>query len=66
MVGWFPWLEWGYQWLQDSQRGQARKKGGGVTLYIKKQIVCEEVSLKNGHKQVEMDELETEATKGAS
>ncbi|GAB0206445.1 hypothetical protein GRJ2_003110100 [Grus japonensis] len=28
-------------------------RGGGVTLYIKKWIECEELSLKNSHEQVE-------------
>jgi len=29
------------------------KRGGGAALYIKKSIQCEELSLKNTHKQVE-------------
>ncbi|PKU35646.1 egf-like repeat and discoidin i-like domain-containing protein 3 [Limosa lapponica baueri] len=35
------------------QKGQGRKEGGGVALYIKKWLECEELSLKNSHEQVE-------------
>jgi len=35
------------------QKGQARKQGGGVAVYIKKWKECEELSLKNSHEQVE-------------
>ncbi|KAK4830418.1 hypothetical protein QYF61_011042 [Mycteria americana] len=35
------------------QKGQARKEGKGVALYIKKWIECEEPSLKNSHEQAE-------------
>jgi len=35
------------------RRDRWGKRGGGVALYIKKLIQCEELSLKNSHKQVE-------------
>jgi len=40
----------GYRLLRRDRQG---KKGGGVALYIKKAIQCEELSLKNSHEQVE-------------
>ncbi|PKU40814.1 egf-like repeat and discoidin i-like domain-containing protein 3 [Limosa lapponica baueri] len=39
--------------LQAVQKGQVRKESWGFTVYIKKWIECEELSLKNSHKQVE-------------
>jgi len=35
------------------RRDRQGKSGGGVALYIKKSIQCEELSLKNSHEQVE-------------
>ncbi|GAB0203009.1 hypothetical protein GRJ2_002766500 [Grus japonensis] len=35
------------------RRDRRRRRAGGVALYIKKWIDCEELSLKNSHKQVE-------------
>jgi len=35
------------------RRDRQGKRGEGVALYIKKRIQCEELYLKNGHKQVE-------------
>ena len=35
------------------RRGTWGKRGGGIALYIKKSIQCEELSLKNSHEQVE-------------
>lgn len=34
-------------------RGQARKGGGGIALYIKDETECEELPLKNGRGQAE-------------
>lgn len=34
-------------------RRDGRKRGGGVSPYIKRWIECKELSLKNGHEQVE-------------
>ena len=53
LVGWIPWLEWGYRWLQAVQKGRRGRMGTGVPLYIEKWIECEELSLKNNHEQVE-------------
>jgi len=35
------------------RRERQEKRGGGVSLYIKKSIQCEELSLKNSREQVE-------------
>lgn len=40
----------GYKLFRRDRQG---KRGGGVTLYIKRWIECEELPLKNSHKQVE-------------
>jgi len=40
----------GYRLFRSDRRG---RKGGGVTLCIKKWIECEELCLKDSHKQVE-------------
>jgi len=40
----------GYRLFRRDRQG---KKCGGIVLYIKKSIQCEELSLKNGHEQVE-------------
>ncbi|KAK4810861.1 hypothetical protein QYF61_008833 [Mycteria americana] len=40
----------GYRLFRRDRRG---RRGGGVALYIKEWIDCEELSLKNSHKQVE-------------
>ena len=40
----------GYRLFRRDRRG---RRGGGVALYVKKWIDCEELSLKNGHEQVE-------------
>jgi len=34
------------------RRDRPGRRGGGIALYIKKGIECEELSLKKGHKQV--------------
>lgn len=34
-------------------RRHSRKRGGGIAPYVKRWIECEEMSLKNGHEQVE-------------
>ncbi|KAK4813526.1 hypothetical protein QYF61_009252 [Mycteria americana] len=39
----------GYRLFRRDRRG---RRGGGVALYVKKQIDCEELSLKNSHEQV--------------
>jgi len=39
----------GYRLFKKDRWG---KKCGGVALYLKKSIQCEELSLKNGHEQV--------------
>jgi len=39
--------------LQGVQKGQVRKEGGSITLYIKEGMECEVLSLKSGHKQAE-------------
>ena len=36
-----------------NRRDRWGKRGGGVALYNKKSIQCEELSLKNSHEQVE-------------
>jgi len=36
------------------RRGRWGKRGGGIALYIKKSMQCEELSLKNSHKQAEI------------
>jgi len=40
----------GYRLFTRDRRG---KRGGGIDLYIKKSIQCEELSLKNSHEQAE-------------
>jgi len=40
----------GYRLFRRDRWG---KRGGGIALYIKKSIECEELSLKNSHEQVE-------------
>jgi len=35
------------------RRDRKVKRGGGIALYINKSVQCEELSLKNSHKQVE-------------
>ncbi|GAB0207707.1 hypothetical protein GRJ2_003236400 [Grus japonensis] len=39
-----------YKLFRSDRRG---RMGGGIALYVKKWIDCEELSLKNSHKQVE-------------
>ena len=47
------------------RRDRWGRRGESVALYIKEEIKCEELSLKNGHEQVEsLWVTETEATKG--
>jgi len=40
----------GYRLFRRDRQG---RRGGGVVLYVKKWIECEELSLKNSHEQVE-------------
>jgi len=40
----------GYRLFRRDRQG---RRGGGIALYIKKSIQCEELSLKNSHEQVE-------------
>jgi len=40
----------GYRLFRRDRQGRG---GGGVALYVKKLIQCEELSLKNAHEQVE-------------
>jgi len=40
----------GYRLFRRDRQG---KRGGGIALYIKKSIQCEDLSLKNSHKHVE-------------
>ncbi|GAB0210070.1 hypothetical protein GRJ2_003472800 [Grus japonensis] len=55
VTGWDRSHEWsaaidGYRLFRRDRQG---RRGGGVALYIKKWIDCEELSLKNSHEQVE-------------
>ena len=68
-MGWFPLLLWGYRLLQAVQNGQASKEGegGSVAIYTRRGTECEELSVKNSHKQVEsLWVTETEAANGAA
>jgi len=51
----------GYRLFRRDRRGRS---SGGVTLYVKKWIECEELTLQNNHEQVESlgVRTETEAT----
>jgi len=40
----------GYRLFRREGRG---KRGGGIALYIRKSVQCEELSLNNSHEQVE-------------
>ena len=40
----------GYRLFRSDRRG---RRGGGIALYIKKSIQCEELSLKNSYELVE-------------
>jgi len=53
------WWDESHDWSIDIdghrlfRRDSQEKSGGGIALYMKKAIQCEELSLKNSHKQVE-------------